>query len=149
VLLSRRQFADFPLIFWEEDVFEDSGIGRYRSEYVRVRGVVTNYVDRRSGREQLQIEVRHPSQVRLPDYVPPGEPGSVDEDPEEMSGEDPEAVDAPEDFQTAPPKSSQPPVEPEPVEPEPVEPEPVEPAPVEPAPVEPAPVEPELPADPP
>ncbi|GEM_PF-549955 len=82
VLLSRRMFLDFPLIFWEDEVFEDSKIERYRGEYVRVRGVVTTYTDRRSGRRQLQIEVRDPIQVRTPDYVPPGRPGEVDEDPE-------------------------------------------------------------------
>jgi endonuclease YncB( thermonuclease family) len=98
VMLSRRMFADFPLIFWEDDVFEASGIERYRSEYVRVRGVVTSYTDRRSGREQLQIEVRHPNQVRLPSYTPPGDPGSVDADPEFDRDDDAHAVEAPEDF---------------------------------------------------
>jgi hypothetical protein len=99
VMLSRRMFQDFPLIFWEDDVFEASGIGRYRGEFVRVRGVVTSYTDRRSGREQLQIEVRDPTQVRLPSYTPPGKPGEVDEDPEFAPEDDVHAVDAPDDFE--------------------------------------------------
>ena len=125
VLLSRRQFSDFPLIFWEEDVFENSGIGRYRSEFVRVRGVVTSYTDRRTGRTQLQIEVRDPIQVRLPEYVPPGEPGSADVDPEfDAAEEEQPAVEAPADLQPPPAeKPSEEPVEPAP-EPEPIEPEP-------------------------
>lgn len=133
VLLSRRMFSDFPLIFWEDDVYEESGIERYRGEYVRVRGVVTAYRNRRTGERQLQIEVRDPIQVRLPEYEPPGA-GSDDVDPEFDVETDATAVDAPEDFEL-------PPQEPEPVEPEP-EPEPVEPAPAGPEPVEPAPTEP-------
>ena len=102
VLLSRRMFQDFPLIFWEDDVFEESGIERYRSEYVRVRGVVTSYTDRRSGRRQLQIEVRDPIQVRLPEYEPPGKAEDAGEDPEFDKAEDPSSVEAPADFSPAP-----------------------------------------------
>jgi endonuclease YncB( thermonuclease family) len=124
VLLSRRMFADFPLIFWEDDVFEESGIERYKSEFVRVRGVVTSYTDRRSGRRQLQIEVRDPIQVRLPEYDPPGKPGSdeIDPelDPEYEASEDEAAAEQPADFSPAPP-----PVQPTP--PSAIEPTPVEP----------------------
>ncbi|NJK33305.1 MAG: thermonuclease family protein [Deltaproteobacteria bacterium] len=103
VLLARRLFQDFPLIFWEDRVYELSGIDGYRGEYVRVRGVVTSYTDRRSGERQLQIEVRNPIQVRLPDYRPPGEPGEADEEPEaEWASEDEEAVEAPADLAPAP-----------------------------------------------
>lgn len=126
VLLARRMFSDFPLIFWEDDVFEECGIGRYRGEFVRVRGVVTSYTDRRTGRSQLQIEVRDPIQVRLPDYVPPGKPGSADLDPEFDSEAEAEAVDAPPDLKPAPDDKPEAPVEPAPVEPAPVEPAPVE-----------------------
>ncbi len=135
VLLSRRMFSDFPLIFWEDDVFEESGIERYKGEFVRVRGVVTAYTDRRSGRRQLQIEVRDPIQVRLPDYDPPGRLGRDEMDPElePQYGdlEDELAIEAPEDLAPPPPS--------EPVEPTP-EPAPIEPAPIEPAPIEPAPL---------
>jgi endonuclease YncB( thermonuclease family) len=141
VLLSRRMFSDFPLIFWEDDVFESSGIGNYRSEFVRVRGVVTSYTDRRTGREQLQIEVRDPIQVRLPDYVPPGEPGSADVDPEfeaETEIEEQPAIEAPADLKPAPADKPE----------APPEPAPIGPAPIGPAPIEPALVEPEAPPDP-
>ena len=94
VLLSRRLFQDFPLIFWEEEVFEASGIDRYRGEYIRVRGVVTSYTDRRSGERQLQIEVRDPTQIRLPTYTPPG----AGEDDEEDVDDDSAAVEAPADL---------------------------------------------------
>lgn len=143
VLLSRRMFADFPLIFWEDDVFEESGIERFKSEFVRVRGVVTSYTDRRSGRRQLQIEVRDPIQVRLPEYDPPGRPGSDEIDPELDPGyeadEDEAAVEQPDDFSPPPPVEN---IEPTPVEPAPVEPTPVEPEPIpdaEPTAVEPSP----------
>jgi endonuclease YncB( thermonuclease family) len=140
VLLSRRMFDDFPLIFWEEQVYEQSGIDAYRSEYVRVRGVVTSYTDRRSGERQLQIEVHDPRQVRLPDYQPPGS-GEDDEDVDD----DAPAVEAPADLAPRTSEPEEPPVvEPTPVEPETVEPTPVEPPPVEPPPVEPTPVEPPL-----
>lgn len=142
VLLSRRMFADFPLIFWEDDVFEESGIERYKSEFVRVRGVVTSYTDRRSGRRQLQIEVRDPIQVRLPEYDPPGKPGSDEIDPEldpdYEASEDEATVDKPADLAdvSSPPAPAEPPPpsdnEPALVEPTPLEPEPTpdsEPAP--------------------
>jgi endonuclease YncB( thermonuclease family) len=133
VLLSRRMFADFPLIFWEDDVFEESGIGRYRGEYIRVRGVVTSYTDRRSGRSQLQIEVRTPIQIKLPDYVPPGNPDSADVDPEfEAVDEERAAVEAPADLNPVRDDKPEVPVEPAPVEPTPIEPTPIEPTPVEP-----------------
>jgi hypothetical protein len=109
-----RLFSDFPLIFWENDVFEDSGIARYRSEFVRVRGVVTRYTDRRTGKPQLQIEVRDPAQVRLPTYIPPGDP--EDDDPDLEGHEDRDAVETPPDF--SPPDFS-PPDEREPPEREP------------------------------
>ncbi len=92
VLLSRRMFDDFPLIFWEEQVYEQSGIDGYRSEYISVRGVVTSYTNRRSGERQLQIEVLDPAQIHLPDYRPPGS-GEDDQDEDD----DAPAVEAPAD----------------------------------------------------
>jgi endonuclease YncB( thermonuclease family) len=135
VLLSRRRTSDFPLIFWEDDVFQDCGIERYKSEFVRVRGVVTSYTDRRSGRRQLQIEVRDPAQVRLPEYTPPGDPGSEEIDPEldpELEAdEDVDAVEQPADFSqpVAPPVA--PPAQPEPAANETPSPAPIEPTPLE------------------
>jgi endonuclease YncB( thermonuclease family) len=137
VLLSRRRTADFPLIFWEDDVFEESGIERYKGEFVRVRGVVTSYTDRRNGRRQLQIEVRDPIQVRLPEYDPPGDPGHEERDPEldpEYEAlEDEDTVEQPADFSPPPPaEPTGPAPEPAPIEPTPLNepvPEPPEPSP--------------------
>lgn len=123
VLLSRRRAADFPLIFWEQDVFEESGIDRYKGEFVRVRGVVTSYTDRRSGRRQLQIEVRDPIQVRLPEYTPPGVPELDPElDPEYEAIEDTDAVEMPADFTPPEPPAAERPsdIEPAPIEPTPL-----------------------------
>lgn len=131
VLLSRRMFSDFPVIFWEDDVFDESGIERYKGEFVRVRGVVTTYTDPRSGRRQVQIEVRDPIQVRLPEYQPPGTlgPDEIDPELEPQYGEFEEeaAVEAPEDFSPAAPEPAAP--EPAPIEPAPIEPAPIEPSP--------------------
>jgi endonuclease YncB( thermonuclease family) len=63
VLLSRRRSSDFPLIFWDRDVFLSSGVGRRVGEYVRVKGFVTRYEDKRGRRYQLQIKVDVPSQI--------------------------------------------------------------------------------------
>jgi len=63
VMLSRRKWADFPLIFFDREVFDRSGIERYRKEFVRVAGTVSRYRSKRSGRESLQIVVRDPGQV--------------------------------------------------------------------------------------
>jgi hypothetical protein len=124
VLLSRRRTSDFPLIFWEDDVFQDCGIERYKSEFVRVRGVVTSYTDRRSGRRQLQIEVRDPAQVRLPEYTPPGDPSSEEIDPEldpELeTNEDVDAVEQPADFSPPEAAADETP-SPAPIEPAPLE----------------------------
>jgi endonuclease YncB( thermonuclease family) len=72
VMLSRRMFGDLPLVFWDEDVLEQTKIGEYKGEFVRVSGLITQYVNKKSGWKQLQIEVKMPGQVKLPNYVPPG-----------------------------------------------------------------------------
>ena len=86
VMLSRRLFADMPLIFWDEEVLAQSGIEAYKGEFVRVKGLVTAYTNKYTGKTVLQIEVRMPRQVRLPPYSPPGL---------EASGQAPEAEVAP------------------------------------------------------
>ena len=65
VMLSRRLFNDFPIIFFDRDVYMATGIGRYRGEFVRVRGVVNKYHNKYNGRDSLQIMVNLPSQVKL------------------------------------------------------------------------------------
>lgn len=64
VLLSRRMFNDFPVIFWDRDVFGTSRIGEYRGEFVRVRGVVNKYHNKYNGKDVLQIIVNLPAQVK-------------------------------------------------------------------------------------
>ncbi len=65
VTLSRRLFSDFPLIFFDKDVLGSSGIARYRGEFVRVRGVLTRYTSKRTGRSELQIVVKSPGQITI------------------------------------------------------------------------------------
>ena len=143
VMLSRRMFDDFPIVFWDEGVYAASGIEAYRGEYVRVRGVVTSYVNRRSGERQLQMEIRDPGQVRLPKYVPPGQPGDPDLDPEfelrspDSMVEEAPAVERPADLAPAERRpSGTSPSEADSLEPSP---SPREPSPREPSPSEPKP----------
>lgn len=89
VMLSRRLFSDMPLIFWDDAVFEDSKIATFKGEFVRVKGLVTAYVNPHTQRRVLQIEVRMPAQVRLAPYEPPGR-GEADDDGE-LAGESSEA----------------------------------------------------------
>ena len=64
VMLSRRRTNDFPLIFWDRDVFLSSGVQKRVGEYVRVKGFVTKYEDKRGRRYQMQIKVDVPSQIQ-------------------------------------------------------------------------------------
>ncbi|MCA9717863.1 MAG: thermonuclease family protein [Myxococcales bacterium] len=63
VNLSRRMFGDFPVVFFDEDVYASSGIGSSRGDFVRVRGVVSQYRNKRTGADILQIQVELPGQV--------------------------------------------------------------------------------------
>jgi endonuclease YncB( thermonuclease family) len=72
VMLSRRLGADFPLVFFDAAVLDKSGIEEYAGEYVRVSGIVHEYWNKRKKQNELQIVVNVASQVRLPDYTPPG-----------------------------------------------------------------------------
>ncbi|MBL6974555.1 MAG: thermonuclease family protein [Deltaproteobacteria bacterium] len=63
VMLSRRKFADFPLVFYDREVFERSGIERWRGEFVRVAGTITRYRSKRTGRSNLQMVIKDPGQV--------------------------------------------------------------------------------------
>jgi len=65
VMLSRRMHGDFPIIFFDKDVFASTGIAGWTGELVMVRGVVTEYVNKRNDRRQLQIVVDRPGQVVL------------------------------------------------------------------------------------
>lgn len=66
VMLSRRLHADFPLIFFDKDVFASSGIERYKGEYITVQGTVARYHNKYRKRDELQIVVDLPSQIAGP-----------------------------------------------------------------------------------
>ena len=100
VLLSRRQFSDFSLIFFDKDVFGSSGIERYRGEFIVVRGTVARYRNKHTKREELQIVVNLPGQITRPD----GEPAFLDDLPEELNDPPPGGErDLPEGDGSAPP----------------------------------------------
>jgi endonuclease YncB( thermonuclease family) len=65
VSLSRQQFSSFPLIFFDPDVFVQSGISTWKGEYVWVTGVPTIYENRYNKRKQVQIVIDRASQIRL------------------------------------------------------------------------------------
>lgn len=63
VLLSRRMFNDFPVVFFDRDVFLASDITRHEGEFVRVTGVVNEYQSKHTKKRTLQLLVNLPSQV--------------------------------------------------------------------------------------
>ena len=65
VTLSRQQFSDFPLVFFDRDVFTQSGIALWKSEYVWVTGVPTIYENKNTKKKQVQIVIDRASQIRL------------------------------------------------------------------------------------
>jgi endonuclease YncB( thermonuclease family) len=65
VTLSRQMFSDFPLIFFDRDVFVQSGVAQWKSEYVWVTGVPTIYENRHNKKKQVQIVIDRASQIRL------------------------------------------------------------------------------------
>jgi len=69
VFLGRRQGQDFPLVFFDKDVFGSSGIGAYEGEYVIAQGRITRYRSK-GGREQLQMIIKSPGQIVLSRAVP-------------------------------------------------------------------------------
>ncbi|MBP9202743.1 MAG: thermonuclease family protein [Kofleriaceae bacterium] len=65
VLLSRRMFSDFPLVFFDKDALVASGLIGWRGEFIAVTGVVTEYENRHNHKKTLQIVVDRPSQITL------------------------------------------------------------------------------------
>jgi len=65
VTLSRRLFADFPLIFFDRDVLGTSGISEWKGEFVIVTGVPTFYENKYNKKKQLQIQIDRASQITL------------------------------------------------------------------------------------
>ncbi len=72
VILSRRLNSDFPLIFFDKDVFGSSGVARYKGEFIRAKGVVSRYHNKYKNRDELQMVISLPGQItgapNLPDY---------------------------------------------------------------------------------
>jgi endonuclease YncB( thermonuclease family) len=135
VMLSRRMFSDFPLIFFDDDVLARSSIEHARGEFVRVQGTVSRYEfkTRRSRTRkdeeppsQLQIQVRKPEQIT---FVDTRSPTAGNTDLPEQPAIEPLEAEAT--------------TEPEPAEPEPAAPEPAAPEPAVPEPIEPEPAVPE------
>lgn len=71
VSLSRQQFSGFPLVFFDRDVFMQSGIASWQGEYVVVTGIPTIYENRYNHRKQVQIVIDRASQIEL-SQIPPG-----------------------------------------------------------------------------
>ncbi|HTJ44414.1 MAG TPA: thermonuclease family protein [Kofleriaceae bacterium] len=65
VMLSRRRGSDFPIIFFDKDLFAASKLADWKGEFVRVRGTITEYTNKHNGKTQLQIVVDRPSQIEL------------------------------------------------------------------------------------
>ena len=63
VMLGRRQRSDFPLIFFDKDVFGSCGIAGLQGEFVRVSGSVSLYHNKRRNSKELQIVVTRPGQI--------------------------------------------------------------------------------------
>lgn len=76
VKLSKNRMERVQVVFFDRAVFERSEIARRIGEYVRIRGKVTRY------RNQLQISVHRPSQVRTYPLMldAPGTSADDDED---------------------------------------------------------------------
>jgi len=67
VMLSRKMFDDFPLVFFDKDVFASTGIARWKGEFVMVRGVIAVYENKHTKKKQIQIVIDTPGQITLSD----------------------------------------------------------------------------------
>ena len=65
VTLSRQQFSDFPLVFFDRDVYTQSGVALWKGEYIHVTGVPTIYENRNTKKKQVQIVIDRASQIKL------------------------------------------------------------------------------------
>jgi endonuclease YncB( thermonuclease family) len=77
VALSRKMFGDFPLIFFDKDVYASSGLGQWKGEFVVVKGVVTTYTNKHTKRKQLQIQIDRAGQIVLSPIPGLTRPGDV------------------------------------------------------------------------
>lgn len=65
VMLSRKMFGDFPLVFFDKDVFASTGIAKWRGEFVVARGALQIYENKYNHKKQIQIVVDRPGQITL------------------------------------------------------------------------------------
>ncbi len=63
--LSRRLGSDFPLIFFDRDVMGTSGIEQWKGEFIVVTGTPSIYENKKSHKKQLQLQIDHPTQIKL------------------------------------------------------------------------------------
>ncbi|HUS33499.1 MAG TPA: thermonuclease family protein [Kofleriaceae bacterium] len=63
--LARSRFGGFPLVFFDRDVFVQSGIAAWSGEYVVVTGVPTIYENRYNHRKQVQLQIDRAAQITL------------------------------------------------------------------------------------
>lgn len=71
---TRVTLEDFPLIFFDKDVFGTSGIGQWKGEFVIATGVPSMYENKHTHKKQVQIVIDRASQIRLspvPGLTPP------------------------------------------------------------------------------
>jgi endonuclease YncB( thermonuclease family) len=67
VTLSHGQHSDFPLIFFDRDVFVQSGIDQWKGEWVIATGVPSVYENKHTHKKQVQIVIDRASQIELSD----------------------------------------------------------------------------------
>jgi len=77
VLLARQRGSGFPVIFFDREVFRESGIDRYRREPVTVRGTVERY--EKGNYRTLQVVVKEPAQILLAKLPWPDDANQADE----------------------------------------------------------------------
>jgi len=70
VMLSRRRVGSFPLIFFDQQVLQDSKVETAKGEYIRARGIVASYKNKYTGKVELQIMVTLPGQIEI-EPLPP------------------------------------------------------------------------------
>jgi len=71
VSLAAPRRDGFPLIFFDRNVFQESGIDRYKQEPIRARGTVERY--EKGDYRTLQIVVKKPTQLSFPSLPWPDE----------------------------------------------------------------------------
>lgn len=70
--LARSRTENIGVVFQDPFVFDDSKLAKAKGEYAVIRGVVSEYVNKRTGRKSLQLTVSTAASVRIANYVPPG-----------------------------------------------------------------------------